>query len=166
MMKMSLAALTMGLAVAGLAPVACAQVNVTGMWIGKGSCKGIDGSSGDAIKSTETMVELHFDNQGTGLGPGGHFISASSDSDDYPGFVWAAVVVASTKPGSGLVYLSQRLTGPCRDYGYASGNLKLTGNSKMKGTLSYSLFVPFAVCKVSLSFVAGSATGEPATYCN
>ena len=165
-MKVALAALTMFLAVAGLAPVAWAQVDVTGMWIGKGSCKGLDGSSGDPIKTTEAMVELHFDNQGTGLIPGGHIISASSDSDNYTGYVWAAVVVASTKPGNGLVYLTQRLTGPCRDYGYASGNLKLTKNSKLKGTLNYSLFVPFSVCKVSLSFVPGSAAGEPATYCN
>jgi hypothetical protein len=167
-MKTAVAALTMLLAVAEVAPVAWAQVDVTGMWVGKGSCKGLDGSTGggEPIKSTETMVELHFDNQGTGLAPGGHFISAASDSDTYPGFVWAAVVVASTKSGNGLIYLSQRLTGPCRDYGYATGYLKLTGNSKLKGTLTYGLNVPFAACKVSLSFVPGSAAGEPATYCN
>jgi len=164
-MKTALAALTVFLAVGALAPVASAQVDVTGMWVGKGSCKGLDGSSGDPIKSTETMVELHFDNQGTGLTPGGHFISASSDSDNYSGFIWAAIVVASTKAGNGLIYLSERLTGPCRDYGYAIGYLKLTGNSK--GTLTYGdPRVPFAACKVSLSFVPGSAAGEPTTYCN
>ena len=166
-MRIAIIALAMFVAVAGLAPVASAQLDVAGAWTGKGTCKGIEGSSGDDAKSTETMVEMHFDNRSTGLTPGGHLVSAFSDSDNYSGFMWFAYVIASTKPGSGLVFLSQGLSGPCRNYGGASGYLKVKKNSKMKGTLYYYAFVQnAAACKVSLQFVPGSASGEPMTYCN